>query len=236
MKKLSLDSIRTLRFWLEIIAIPFFIFLVIHLSGHGMMTFFEGHHEHASNTEIQIDDDHGESIHNPDNFSEFFTEETVFGILLLLIFVWIWHRPALKKWVPCAHEHCHESSWTHIAAIIAFCIHFFPEAEVRYSLLQNFDIHSLVSFSTLIGFGLHFSVDILVTLLLISYFPNVTKKIIALLVIIAIWIVALYTQNNILDLLPEAFEGIFYLVSGFLLAMFIHLPHKPKKHCHSCEH
>ncbi|NJP03983.1 hypothetical protein HC823_01845 [Candidatus Gracilibacteria bacterium] len=72
-------SISRIRYWLEIIALPAFVFLVIHLAGHGFMLLTEGKdhpgHEHAHEADhVSI----GEVL---------FTPEVLIGIGALVLFV-----------------------------------------------------------------------------------------------------------------------------------------------------
>lgn len=216
--------LRSLRYYLELLALPFFVFLVVHLSGHGLMILLEGHHEHGHEEE---------SSHF---FEMIFSPEVLVGILLLLFFVWIWHRPVFKKWVPCAHDHCHtEQSIAHFSAIVAFCIHFFPEAEIRYVLLEQFSWGNFVSLAGFFAFTAHFLVDIIVAIILSSYFSSRKYQIISFILISSVWLLAFFLQKNILEIFPEMFEGILFLFSAFIMAMFIHRPHQ-QKHCGTCQH
>ncbi len=210
-----------LRFLFELLALPFFIFLVIHLAGHGSMLFFDAEHEHTH--------EHDHSV------EAFFSEEILFGILFLIIFVGIWSLPALKKWVPCRHEHCHteSSSPTHYLAIIAFCLHFFPEAGVRHEIFSSFSLSDFLSLSAAIGFFSHFLVDIIVAVLLVSYFSSRKKAVLTFAGIVLVWILAFFVGSRFFDLLPHLAEGFIFLLSAFLLAMFVHFPHFPKS-CGKC--
>ena len=164
------------RYYLEILAVPVFAFLVIHLSGHGLMLLADLEHDHGShgahNEEVYPDEHHedeeghdghgdeeehqdeheGEQHHDEDEHEESHTEEVaggheshghgeglsieyllstevLGGILALILFVWLWHLPGLKKLVPCSHDHCHHKTiWPHVAATVAFAFHWFPEA------------------------------------------------------------------------------------------------------------
>ena len=212
-----------IRFWFEIVALPAFAFLVMHLAGHGVSTLFENGapaHKHASEL-----------------LAHFFSVETGIGILLLILFVWIWHRPALKKWIPCSHEHCHHQvGIPHVLAIVALCVHFFPEAGVRHSLLQNLQEGGLVNIVGAIGFVAHFFVDVIGAILLAIHFPKLETKIFVFSVIAVAWLTAFFIGKNFIEHLPAMAEGILFLASAFVLAMFVHAPHRPIRKCHTCDH
>lgn len=238
-------SLFSLRFFFELLALPFFIFLVIHMAGHGAMLLFEGdEHNHSFEHEDEavfvsemegVETLHDETHQETHDFS-LLSEEGLFGLLFLLVFVWIWHRPTLHRWVPCAHEHCHtEKRLVHLLAIGAFCIHFFPEAGVRHELLDTFTTASFLSLAALFGFVSHFLVDLIVAVILASYFHKPAEQILALLLITALWILAYFSGSALFVWMSHGVESVIYLLGAFLLAMFIHLPHPPKKHCETCE-
>jgi len=125
-------------------------FLVVHLAGHGIGLFLENaehvHGEHAAN---------------------FFSVETLIGVGALILFVWIWHRPTFKKWIPCSHEHCHHKiEIPHLLAIIALCIHFSLRRGVRHALLQGLQTGGFINIIGAVGFVAHFFVDVIVAMLL----------------------------------------------------------------------
>lgn len=243
------------RFWLELIALPFFVFLVIHLSGHGAMLLTDPNHSNELHDEHEEeggehDEHHDETEEEHNNHAqedsdlhekhsehaqEFISQELIFGILFLLVFVWIWHRPTLKKWIPCQHEHCHEkNNWLHIAAIIAFCLHFFPEAAIRHQLLHDFSWESFTSLASAIGFLSHFFIDIIVAITLSLSFMSRFARTVSLIIIFGLYALSFLLEENIFEFIPAIGEGILLLVSAFLLSMFVHMPHKPKQ-CVSCE-
>jgi len=156
-----------LRYYLEIISVPVFAFLVVHLAGHGMMLLKDSHHSHEHET-------HNENLLN---FDFLFSAEILGGILALLFFIWIWHLPVMKKFVPCSHDHCHHLHiWGHLAATGAFLFHFFPESVIRYEMLQDFNWHNLLNVIGGIGFFSHFLVDIIVMFLLASFWKKPWQK------------------------------------------------------------
>ena len=131
--------LRTVRYWVEIFSLPFFIYLVIHLSGHGAVVLVDGDHEshdsfaesqeHHSDEASNYDDvelTHQKDMHHSsgtqDVHSEYISEELLFGTLFLLVFIWIWHRKGMRRLVPCTHEHCHSHILilVHVFAIFAF--------------------------------------------------------------------------------------------------------------------
>jgi hypothetical protein len=186
------------------------------MAGHGIMTFFEGHHEH----EIE---------------ESFFSIETALGIGIAVIFIAIWQLPMMRKWVPCTHEHCHtEAKISHLAAIGALCFHFFPEAEVRSQLLSSFSWDNFLSIAGIIGFGAHFLVDVIVAIILSLYFQTPAKQLISFICISAVWFLALFSGDHLFHAIPESAEGLAFLFSAFVMAMFIHMPHKVV-HCGTCE-
>ena len=141
-----------------------------------------------------------------------------------------------KKWIPCRHEHCHiESSRAHYFAIAAFCIHFFPEAGVRHELFSEFSANAALSISAMIGFVSHFFVNIIVAILLVSYFSDKRKAFLTFGGIVFVWIVAFFVGIQFSEILPNTAESAIFLVSAFLLAMFVHVPHPPKD-CGKCHH
>lgn len=205
-------SIRSLRFWLELLALPFFVFLVIHLSSHGIQTLLSEY------TNIHL----GHYI------------TFAIGILLALFYIVLWHTPFFKKLVPCGHDHCHGATkWVHIGAIVAFCIHFFPESILRYELIQQFSWQTFLSIAGIIGFFIHFIVDIIVAILLSLSFKNLGSQALSMFIISLVWTLAFVTKGELISFFPEIGESISFIIGAFFLSMFIHLPHK-KNECHSC--
>jgi hypothetical protein len=209
-----MKTIYQIRYWLELIALPTFAFLVFHMTGHAMKDLV---FENINLGNLQI-------------FAENFA-----GIFLLILFVWLWHRPVLKKWVPCAHTHCagekDKSITPHIIAIIALCLHFFPEAAVREVLFEDFAKKE--AFIGLIGFISHFFVDVIVAVLISGYWKKRSSQILSFLFMAGIWVLAYYTGRTFFDFIPENLQGMLFLIGGFFLAMFVHMPHKPVS---ACEH
>ncbi len=224
-------SLLTARYYLEIIALPAFIFLVVHLSGHGLMSLVEGDEHNHENTHSH---EHHEGFCLHGIIDSIFTLEVLGGILLMILFVGIWNLSIFKKWVPCAHDHCHNKlKASHLFAIMAFCLHFFPEASIRYILLQNAIAGEITSIAGAIAFLAHFLVDIIVAILLSSYWSNKKEFTICLGFIITCWFIALWGGQHIAENIPASAEVVLFLTSAFLLSMFIHKPHKPK-HCTHC--
>jgi len=205
------SSISTVRYWLEFFALPFFLVLIIHLSSHGFSGLF--------NTEL----------------SPIIT--LFIGIFCAIIFISLWHIPYLKKLVPCSHQHCHHTtSFIHIAAIVALCIHFFPESVIRKEMIETLDWGTFISLVGILGFSAHFLVDIIVSILLSLSFHSLFAKITSFLCITSVWFCAYFSPEIITNFLPETSEGIIFIIGAFLLSMFVHIPEKPKKctdkHCH----
>jgi hypothetical protein len=216
------NSLARVRYWLEMIALPAFVFLVIHLSGHAVMSFFgEDEHLHEESTASFLE--------------KIFNTEVGVGILFLILFVWIWHRPQFKKWVPCRHDHCHaEKQMPHLLAILAFCLHFFPEAGVRHALINQAMGGEISSIVGVVAFGAHFLLDILVMGMLAMYWETRNKQILSLLLMVGMWFGAFFFGENISFELAPSDQGGLFLFSAFLLAMFVHKPHRPKKQCGGC--
>lgn len=335
------NTLLKIRYYLEIIALPAFIFLIIHLSGHGFTTLFlgeedHGHAPHEENIEVSEEemkhlissyshsrereyceeaggewldefyecemmgstlcepgtncqqvkkefcenDLHGtyqecaspcrndpesefcitscaevcsvdpqkelheELLHedeHPFEISEighfFWNLEFTSGIFFLILFAWLWHQPSLRKWVPCTHEHCHsESQAAHILAIVAFCLHLFPEAGVRNALFDGAFGGEIIHALGWIAFAAHFLVDVIVILVLSSYFGTKKQFGLSLVVIAITWMVAFILGEQLTNNIPASAEAILFLVSAFLLAMFVHKPHRPVTECKTCDH
>jgi len=207
-----IQSLTHLRYYFELISLPIFVALVVHLAGHGSTLLFT-------------------FAHDSDGL---LTTENAAGIALTLVFIWLWHRPQLHRWIPCAHEHCHRAtSYLHALAIGALCLHFFPEATLRAQLLREFDWQQLTSLATLIGFASHFVVDVIIALLLSLQWRNNAARALSLSAIIITWFAALWLSDYSTNLLTPHSEAVALLISAFLLAMFIHKPHKPQP-CLGC--
>ncbi len=210
-----------LRSVLELITLIAFFYLVVHLNGHAILLLLDhGHADHHHITETVSIVSHW--------------EEWAWGIGISLLFIGIWQKTPLRHLIPCQHEHCHtEKPLSHLLAIGALCLHFFPEAGIRYSLLETFSFQ-WESVLVLVGFISHILVDILITFHLASYWNTLPKRILCVLFIGSIWGVAFFAHNWIDVIFSHTTEGLFLLISGFILSMFLHLPHKPKS-CVVCE-
>lgn len=191
----------------------------------------------------EAEDSHDEEAHAeytksmPKIVSAFFTVEVLSGILLLILFSWLWHRPALRRWVPCTHEHCHtESHAAHLLAVIAFCVHLFPEAGVRSVLFEEAFGGEVLHAFAILAFVAHFLVDVLVVGMLASYFSGAGQKALSILLIVTVWLLTFFTGEHIMNFVPLVAEGILFLVSAFLLSMFVHFPHRPVVECTDCRH
>jgi hypothetical protein len=201
------------------LAFPFFAYLVFHFSAHGSGKILEQLHITSDFFPIPL--------------------KMVLGLIFLLLFTWIWRRPALKRWTPCAHEHCHEGTkYLHFFAIVSFCLHFFPEAVLRHEILSDLDWNNpeILPISALIGFSVHFVIDVVTGVMLSSYWQKISGKILSFVIISGVWGTAFFMNINIFDLFPLQAEGVILLLGAFLLAMFVHLPHKPVIKCSSCKH
>ena len=205
-----MNKIRSVLEW---ISVPFFIFLVVHMGGHGVFS-LAGGHDHAH-------DSH--DGHSPlEHFFEILLEgEVLAGILLLILFAWLWHRPTLAKLVPCRHSGCHHASpWPHMLATAAFVLHFFPEAYLRANSMESPE--SLISMAGLVAFGAHFIIDIIVAAALSLYWKNFGQKTLSFTLIVGFWILAYFLASRQVELFH--FEGIMSIIGAFLLSMFVHWP------------
>ncbi len=222
---MSKINFQYIRYYLEMIAFPFFLFLVFHFAAHG--------------TGVVL---------NSFEVSKLFLEnfppiKMIAGIVFLVLFTWIWHRPNFKRWIPCSHEHCHEGTkYLHALAILAFCLHFFPEAIIRAELLADFSFTKIISISALVGFLVHFIIDVVTGIMLSLYWKTLTGRIISFTFIISTWLIAFFLEKNLenahdsFEIFPGYIEGGILIFGAFLLAMFVHLPHKPIITCGSCNH
>lgn len=209
-----------IRYYLEIIAVPAFIFLVIHMAGHGLTLFHEADHHHD------------EGFH----LDHLWSAEFLFGLVFMFIFVGIWHLKFMKKLVPCSHDHCHHLSvWSHGAAILAFIFHFFPESAIRHDFMSSFEWTSVLSLAGGIAFFTHFLVDVIIMFLLSKYWKKTWQQGASFIIIVICWFASFWVGSHGGFHLPHWSEGMVMMVSAFLLAMFVHVPHKPVVECHSCD-
>lgn len=212
-----------IRYYLEIISLPAFIYLVIHLAGHGVAT--------IKNINSKT------TYHEAGNWlNQLLSFENLIGCLLLILFVWIWYRPTFKNLVPCSHEHCHaEARIPHILAIIALCLHFFPESVVRSSLLNEQIAQGNLNLLAILGFGSHFLVDVIIAIIISSYWQSNKQFSLSLAIISAMWLLAYFSVGYLDNLVTNPYlQGMSFILSSFILSMFIHKPHKPVVKCHSC--
>ncbi|NCP67323.1 hypothetical protein GW756_04445 [bacterium] len=246
-----MNKLPYFRYYLELISVPVFAWLVIHLSGHGLMLLKDSEHEHESHTATEIHqteagiteaedhDDHSDEHLELEllDLDFWLSGEVLGGLLVLLLFVWVWHRRPLKRFVPCSHDHCHHKNiWPHLLASAAFVFHWFPESRLRFDLLSNFSAHNFESIVTAMGFLSHFMVDIMVMILLINYWPKRWQKSLALGLMLWFWVLSFWIGERGGLYLTGLSEPLVLLISAFLLAMFVHMPHKPKPVCKTCDH
>ena len=228
------------RYYLELISVPVFAFLVLHLGGHGLMLLKDSEHDHSDHDDHGHGAHEGESGHAEHGFSldlDFLlSTETLGGLLLLMAFVWCWHRPQLKKLVPCSHDHCHhKTAWPHLLASAAFVFHFFPESTIRHDIIQDLSLDSAISLAGAIGFLSHFFVDIIIMVLLSLFWEKSWQKLLSLGTIIAFWIWSFVIGASGGFHIEGMSEAVILILSAFLLAMFIHYPHKPViEKCSTC--
>lgn len=281
-----MKNLPQLRYYLEIISVPVFAWLIIHLSGHGLMLLKDHDHNHSTHNEHHVEkqheektlkseaheadhdeheqdkheaetlisqedsdhedehestiaptDEHDDHGHGELSLDYLLSTEVLGGLLALLFFTWLWHQKPLKTLVPCSHDHCHHKTvWPHVAATIAFVFHWFPESAVRHELLHDFDWHSLANLAGAIGFASHFLVDFIVMILLITFWPQWWQRLALGAVMVVAWGGSFWLGENGGLGLEGVAEPIVLLVSAFLLAMFVHKPHKPEPVCKTCTH
>lgn len=229
-----MKHLASLRYYLELISVPVFAWLVIHLSGHGLMLLKEAEHGHEeAGHEAAETGEHAFSL----NLDFILSAEVLAGVLALVFFVWLWHRKPLKRFVPCSHDHCHHKSiWPHLLASVAFVFHWFPESTLRFELLNEFSAQSFANIVTALGFLSHFLVDIVVLVLLVTYWPHRWQKSLAFGIMLWFWVLSFWVGEKGGLNLTGAPEPMVMLISAFLLAMFVHKPHKPKPDCKTCSH
>jgi len=82
-------------------------------------------------------------------------------------------------------------------------------------------------------------VDVIVAVIISSYWQNSRQFAISLIVISTVWIIAFLLADNFkVHEFSPYLEGALYIAGGFILSVFIHKPHKPHKpiiHCDSCQ-
>jgi len=225
-------SLRQFRYYLEILSVPIFAWLVIHLSGHGLMLLKGGDHDEHGHEEAH--DEHG---HEAGIDLEFLlSTEFLAGVLALILFAWIWHRPFMKKLVPCSHDKCHHTSiWPHLLASVAFVFHFFPESQIRYELLHDFDWSSILNIVGAFGFVSHFFIDLILILMLSQFWKEAWQRWVSGLSMLAVWALAFWVGERGGFHVEGLGEPIILIVSAFLLAMFIHKPEQPTPDCSDCD-
>lgn len=216
---------QKLRTALEWISLPLFAFLVVHMGGHGTFLLLEPGHDHGHGDPHEAGGAH-------ELLETILTAETLMGILLMLVFVWLWHRPFLRNLVPCRHTQCvHKTCpktaiWPHLVATFAFVFHFFPEAHLRLEMLAHPE--ELLSLAGIIAFGAHFLVDIIVGGMLSLYWPKRWQQGASFVGIAGVWAIALYSAQSNIELFHS--EGVLMLVGAFFLSMFIHWPQHTTTH------
>ena len=194
-----LYSLKNLRYVLELISVPVFAFLAAHLSAEGFVHLFGLPHE----------------------------SELIVGAICLILFVYLWHTPWLKKLVPCNHSSCtHKTHWPHLAASFALVFHFFPESKIRHELIQNFEVSSFLDYLVSIGFITHFLVDLIIIISLSQFWKKTWQKWTSFLVMGGGWIASFLLNHQNHFLLEIGEQPLFLILSAFLLSMFIHKPHK----------
>lgn len=213
-----------IRYYLEIISVPIFAWLVFHMVGHAVLMGLVPHDP------LDIVPSTG--------FEKWYgVIENTGGVLGLIVFVWLWHRPMLKKLVPCSHDHCHHKTmWPHLLASGAFVLHWLGEAEIRNEILNNFSAQNLTDIAAAFGFASHFLVDIIVMVLLITFWSQPWQKMVATSAMLGAWGASFYLGAAGHLHLEGRAEPVVLLLSAFLLAMFVHKPHKPAPACKTCSH
>lgn len=201
---------QKVRYYLELVSIPIFIFIIWELITESV-----------------------EGLNANFNLGEEFL--LIVSSLIFIAFVAIWHIPQLKKLTPCSHEHCHqETNIAHIIATVSLCVHFFPEAVIRYNLWHQ-SAFSGQSLAYLFGFLSHFLADVIITITISSYWIKAKLIAASIITITSIWWLAFYlaaSSSEIISLFENPWG---LLVSSFFLSMFVHKPSKPIIHCQDCD-
>ncbi len=208
----------TIRNVLEWISAPLFAFIAVHMAGHGTFLLLGDDHDHGHGAE--------EAAEGALHFLEgVLSPEMLVGVLLLILFVWLWHRPALQKLVPCGHTNCqHTSFWPHILATVAFVVHFFPEADLRLEMME--ETNTVLNIAGIIAFASHFIIDIIVGIMISLYWPKTHQKVISFVLLCGVWFLAFLTAHSGIELFHES--GILTLLGAFFLSMFVHVPNHKK--------
>ena len=271
-----MKHLSQLRFYLELISVPVFAWLVIHMSGHGLMLLKDPHHSHDHHAEttyeVHADENHTEERSHEDESHEeehhgdehknthddhakesytghdahdhgafiglnyWLSAEVLGGILALVFFVWLWHTQYLKPFVPCSHDRCtHKAIWPHLFATVAFVFHWFPESKLRHDLLAEFNAHRAEDIITALGFASHFLVDVIVLILLSSFWPKLWQKLFSGGLLLVFWALSVWVGKKGGLALSGISEPVILIFSAFLLAMFVHRPHRPEPECATCE-
>jgi hypothetical protein len=197
----------------------------------------EAHPAESSPADADDHADHAHAAFSPLELDFWLSTEFLGGLLALIFFVWIWHRKPFKRFVPCSHDHCHHKTiWPHLLASVAFVFHWFPESRLRYDLLNSFSVHNFSDVLTALGFLSHFLVDIIVLVLLLTYWPKAWQKSLAFGIMLWFWVISFWVGEQGGLYLTGLSEPLILLFSAFLLAMFVHQPHKPAPECKTCDH
>ncbi|MDI9325338.1 MAG: hypothetical protein QM526_00945 [Alphaproteobacteria bacterium] len=205
-----------IRIFIEYITAILFFVLSAHLAGKALTEILGETHEdifHAEEIVSLI-----EMLH---------VHEILWGGIPALLFVYLWNKTFLSRFIPCRHEHekhmTHEGILFHFLAIIFFLTHLFPEAAVRVELLENVT-HNAFSYTVFFAFAIHFILDVVIAYGLIRSIHSRVYAIIAGLFILIVWIYANTNPfTNVHIPLLENYSEMWYLLGSFFIAMFIHI-------------
>ncbi len=212
-----MKNLLNTRYYLEIVSVPIFIFLTLHLINIFLSSFGSFSHDHD---------------HSHDNFFsiivDFFSLQNLLAILILGLFVNVWHNPKMKNFVPCSHSVCtHKEKIGHFLASLAFIFHLFPESIIRYQIISDFQTGDFLIILASVGFLTHFLIDIIIVFLLSSFFWRKNfQKLVSFFIFFIFWLFSLWVGKNGGMNLGNSLEPVLFLISAFLLSMFIHKPHK----------
>ncbi len=213
----ALFSTKTTRYYLEIITVIAFSYIVIHMSGHGVMMLSEDHSHHIS---------HNHEHHEQISFIGTIFETSI-GIGISALFVWLWQGTKLKSIIPCREDNTLiRNKKSHIIAIIALCLHFIPESGVRHEVFDTYNQNEWMHILILIGFLAHIGIDIIIALHLSSYWGKKHERMLSFVGICIAWVLSIAFYEYVDISVSQIHEGVLLLFGGFILSMFIHMPHR----------
>ena len=200
---------NNIRYWIEVVSLPFIVYLVFNSFGG----FFD---------EIA-------HIFDVDN------QLLVIALTLVLsaISINVWNTTGLNRYVPCKHDNVdHKSSKLSLIMITLF---FFG-----HLFFDKFLFHDHGSGVGLFALWMHRITDVFILLVLLSNWSHyITKNLFSIFgfrvslwqvgVVVAFFSILFLSESGVLDLdveTPEIAHLLVALLNGFLLSMFVHLPHR----------